>query len=71
MRKHALPVGFLLGLLGATAPSLAAEYFVVRDAQNKCQVVDMRPTDSSVVVIGNRVFASRADAENEMAVACK
>jgi hypothetical protein len=68
MIKYILPVALLVG---ATAPAFAAEFFIVRGPDKRCQVVEKRPTDSTVVVIGNKAYVSREAAQKEVAVVCK
>ena len=39
--KYVLPVALLIG---ATAPAFAAEFYIVRGPDKKCQIVEKRPT---------------------------
>src|SRR5688572_27220057 len=61
MLRYVLP----LAMLAATAvPALSAEYFVVRDPSTKtCKVVETRPTDKTIVVMGDKAFVTREEAE--------
>ena len=68
MIKYVLPVAFLIG---ATAPAFAAEFFIVRGPDKKCQIVEKRPTDTKVVVIGNKAYVTREEAQKELTVICK
>lgn len=68
MIKYILPVALLLG---ATAPAFAAEYYVVRGPDKKCKVVEARPTDKTVVVIGDKAYVTREEATKQLAVVCK
>jgi hypothetical protein len=68
MLKYILPIAMLVG---ATAPAFAAEYFIVRGADKKCQIVETRPTDTKIVIMGNKAYVSRDEATKEMAVVCK
>ena len=68
MLKYVLPIAMLVG---ATAPAFAAEFFIVRGPDKKCQVVEKRPTDSTIVVIGNKAYMSREAAQKEVTVVCK
>jgi len=58
-------------LIGATAPAFAAEYFIVRGLDKKCQIVEKRPTEKMVVVIGDKAYVTRDEAQKQMAVVCK
>jgi hypothetical protein len=58
-------------LLGATAPAFAAEYYIVRGSDKKCKIVETRPTDNTVVVIGDKAYVSRGEADKQLKVVCK
>jgi hypothetical protein len=66
--KYVLPVALIFAI---STPALAAEYFVVRGPNKKCKVVETRPTDKTVVVIGDRAYVSRQEAEAQVKVVCK
>jgi hypothetical protein len=54
-------------------PALA-DFWIVRDGStNKCVVVDKKPTDQKVVIVGGdgKVYKTRAEAEKEVTVVCK
>jgi len=66
--KYVLPLALVVAI---STPALAAEYFVVRGPDKKCKVVETRPTDKTVVVIGDRAYVSRDEAEKQIKVVCK
>jgi hypothetical protein len=66
--KYVLPFALIVGI---STPALAAEYFVVRGPDKKCKVVETRPTDKTVVVIGDRAYVSREEADKQIKVVCK
>jgi hypothetical protein len=66
--KYIIP---LVLLIGVSTPALSAEYFVVRGPDKKCKVVETRPTDKTVVVVGDRAYVSREEAEKQVTVVCK
>lgn len=68
MMKYVLPVALLIG---ATAPAFAAEFYIVRGSDKKCKIVELRPTDKTVMVIGDKAYVTRDEATKQMAVACK
>jgi hypothetical protein len=68
MMKYALA---LVALTAVTAPAFAAEYYVVRDSSKKCRVVETKPADTTIVVMGNKAFATRDEAEKQVKVLCK
>ena len=68
MTKYALPI---LLLVGATAPAFAAEYYIVRGPDKKCQIVETRHADTKMVIIGNKAYVTREEATKQLAVVCK
>jgi hypothetical protein len=68
MRTTALAVA-----IAATAfavPALADFYIVREGASGPCRVVDTRPTDARTIVVGNKTYTARADAEREITTVC-
>lgn len=62
----------IAALVATTAPALAAEFFVVRDPDTrKCRVVETRPADTKIVVVGDKAFVTRDEAQKQIAVLCK
>ena len=56
----------------AFATPAFADFFIVRDGPSgTCRVVETRPTDTKIVVVGNKAYKVRAEAEKEIAVVCK
>lgn len=52
-------------------PALAAdEFYIVRNPDKKCVVVDKRPTTSTEVVVGNTVYKTRSEAETAVKKVC-
>jgi hypothetical protein len=68
MLKYALIV---TGALVAASPVLAAEYSIVRGPDKQCRVVETRPTDKSIVVIGGKAYVTRDEAERQVKVVCR
>jgi hypothetical protein len=68
MIRYVLPIAFLIG---ATAPAFAAEFFIVRGPDKRCQIGEKRPTDTKIVVIGNKAYVTREEAQKELTVVCK
>jgi hypothetical protein len=68
MMQYVLPVALLIG---ATAPAFAAEYFIVRGADQKCKVVETRPSDKTITLIGDKAYVTRDEAQKQLAVVCK
>jgi hypothetical protein len=66
--KYVLPVTLMFAI---ATPALAAEYFVVRGPDKKCKVVETRPTDKTITVVGDRAYVSREEAEAQVKVVCK
>jgi hypothetical protein len=68
MLKFMLPVALIVGF---ALPAAAAEYYVVRGPDKKCKVVETRPTDKSIVVMGDKAFVTRQEADKQLTVICK
>ena len=67
-------IKYVLGaalLVGATAPAFAAEFFIVRGPDKKGQIVEKRAADTKMVVIGNKAYVSRDEAQKELTMVCK
>ena len=62
-----------LGIAAIATPALADFWIVREGATGKCMVVDLKPTDSKIVIVGGdgKGYTTRAEAEKELTVACK
>jgi hypothetical protein len=63
----------LAAVIAATAfaaPALADFYIVREGASGPCRVVDTRPTDMRTIVVGNKVYQVREQAESEIVRVC-
>ena len=55
------------GLVAFATPSLAAEFYIVQDSTTKrCTIVEQRPAPGASVIVGDRGFGVRLEAENHM-----
>jgi hypothetical protein len=66
-------VKYILALViaaGAVTPALA-DFYIVRGPDKKCKVVETRPADRTVVVVGDKAYVTKAEAEKQLAVVCK
>jgi hypothetical protein len=68
MLKYVLALAILAS---GVAPAFAAEFYIVRGPDKKCKIVETRPTEKTIVVIGDKAYVSRAEAEKQLAVVCK
>ena len=68
MIKHMLSLAILAG---SAAPAFAADYYIVRGPDKKCKVVETRPADTTIVVVGDKTYVSKEEAEKQLAVVCK
>ncbi len=68
MIKYALPLAILVG---SAAPAFAAEYYIVRGPDKKCKVIETRPADTTVVVVGDKTYVTKEEAEKQLTVVCK
>lgn len=56
--------------VAVASPVFAAEYFIVRGADKTCKVVDTKPTDKTISVVG-KPYASKDAADKDLKVVCK
>lgn len=68
MLKYVLAIGVVLGV---AAPAVAAEFYVVRGPDKKCKVVETRPVEKTIVVVGDKAYTTREEAESDLKVVCK
>jgi len=69
MLKYVIAIGVAASV---AAPALAEkEYFVVRGPDKKCKVVETRPTEKTVVVVGDKAYVTREEAEAQVKMVCK
>ena len=51
---------------------VAADYYVVQEKSTmKCKVVETRPTDKTIVVIGDKAYVTKDEATKQVAIVCK
>jgi hypothetical protein len=59
-------------VLTAFATPALADFWIVREGPTgPCRIVETRPTDTKIIVVGNKAYKVRAEAEKELAVVCK
>ena len=59
-------------ILGLVATPALADFWIVRDGPTgQCRVVDVKPPDSKIIIVGNKAYKVRGDADREMTVVCK
>jgi hypothetical protein len=68
MLKYALLV---VGVALIASPAFAQEFFIVRGPDKTCRVVEKRPAEKTIVVIGDKAYVSREEAERQVKVVCK
>jgi hypothetical protein len=68
MARYVLATAVLVAFAG---PALAQEFFIVRGPDKKCQIVEKRPTEKTIVVIGDKAYVTREEAEKQLKVICK
>ena len=68
MLKYVLSTGLIVGL---ATTAFAAEYFIVRGPDKQCRVVEKRPTEKTIVVVGDRAYVTKEEATKQVAVVCK
>jgi hypothetical protein len=68
MTRYAL---FAAAVVALATPALAAEWFIVRGPDKQCRVVETRPTEKTITVIGDRAYVTREEADRQLKVVCK
>jgi hypothetical protein len=61
-------LAFLLGLLRRPL-LLSSSLFAAPD--KKCQIVEKRPTDTKMVIVGDKAYVSRDEAQKQLTVVCE
>jgi hypothetical protein len=52
-------------------PALA-DFWIVRDSPSaECRIVETKPADTKVTIVGNTVYKTRDEATKEMTTVCK
>jgi hypothetical protein len=69
MNKNLLIVSAVA--VAAYASPALADFYVVREGTSQCRVVETRPTDTKTVVVGNKVYKTRDEAQKEITTVCK
>jgi hypothetical protein len=60
-----------VAIVAFATPALA-DFWIVREGPTgQCRIVDVRPTDTKIVIVGNKAYKVRDEAQKEMAVVCK
>ena len=68
MIKYIIPIATLFG---TTGPAFAADYYIVRGSDKRGKILATRPTDKTMVVVGDKAYVSREEATRQMAIVCK
>ena len=55
---------------GLVSPALA-DFYIVRGPDKSCKIVETRPTDKTVTVIGDKAYVTRDEAEKQVKMVCK
>lgn len=56
----------------AFATPALADFWIVREGPTgPCRIVETRPTDTKIVIVGNKAYKVRDEAEKEIKVVCK
>jgi hypothetical protein len=57
--------------LGRCRPAFADFWIVGDGPTGPCRIVETKPTDTKIVVVGNKAYKVRDEAQKELAVVCK
>lgn len=65
MRKFLIAGAIVGGLIVPAAAQTVTEYYIVRNPETKrCTIVTERPTATTTVIVGDRGFKTRTEAES-------
>jgi hypothetical protein len=49
-----------------------ADFWIVRDSPTaQCKIVETKPADTKIMIVGNTVYKTRDEATKEMTTVCK
>jgi hypothetical protein len=58
--------------IAAFATPALADFWIVREGpRGQCTIVETRPTDKKFVIVGNKAYKVRTEAEKQLAVVCR
>jgi hypothetical protein len=58
--------------VGALSTPALADFWIVRDSPTaQCRIVETKPADTKVTIVGNTVYKTRDEASKEMVTVCK
>ena len=67
MRKFIIAGAIVGGLIAPAVAQTVTEYYIVRNPETKrCSIVTERPTTTTTVIVGDRAFKTRAEAETSL-----
>jgi len=59
-------------VVATMATPALADFWIVREGPTgPCRVVDVKPTDTKIVIVGGKVYKTQDEATKEIAVVCK
>lgn len=63
---------FAAAAIGALSTPAFADFWVVRDSPTAdCRIVETKPSDTKVTIVGNTVYKTREEATTQMTTVCK
>jgi hypothetical protein len=67
MRKFIIAGAIVGGLIAPAVAQTVTEYYIVRNPETKrCSIVTERPTTTTTVIVGDRAFKTRSEAETSL-----
>jgi hypothetical protein len=67
MRKLLIAGAIAGGLVAPAAAQTVTEFYIVRNPETKrCTIVSERPTTTTMVIVGDRAFKTRTEAETSL-----
>ena len=60
-----------IAIAAMSTPALA-DFWIVRDSPTtECRIVETKPADTKITVVGNKVYKTKDEATKEMTTVCK
>jgi len=71
-RKRMKKIILAVAVTGFIATPALADFWIVRDSPAAdCKIVETKPADTKITIVGNKMYKTRDEATKEMTTVCK
>ena len=70
-KRNKLMLFAVAAVLASSAQVFADTFYIIREGQSPCQVVEGHPPGTVTIIGNNKTYTTREAAEKDMALACK